>query len=92
VQGRRVRRYHALVARTAKHRPKNPRRDSPLGALRILDPDKWERTIRKAMKDAKGRIPDAAETLGIGVRQLFRLLTDPRLSNVERAPPGTHRD
>jgi DNA-binding NtrC family response regulator len=80
------------VARAAKHRPKNPRRDSPLGALRILDPDKWARTIRKAMRDADGRIPDAAETLGIGMRQLYRLLADPRLADVVRAPASVHRD
>ena len=73
-------------------RPKHPRRLSQLGAMRILDEVKWERTIREAISDADGIIPDAAEALGLSTRQLYRLLTDSRFSDVDRAPPGEHRD
>lgn len=72
--------------------PRTPRRLSPLGALRVLDAEKWARTVRKAMRDADGRIPDAAEGLGVSIRQLFRWLGDPLLADVKRAPPSVHRD
>lgn len=77
---------------TSKHRPKAPRRISPLGALRILDPEKWERAVRKAMVDADGRIPDAAEALGVSLRQMYRWLADERFAGLERAPVGEHRE
>lgn len=69
--------------------PKNPRRLSPLGALRVVDPEKWSRAVRKAMRDAQGRVPTAAESLGVSPRQLFRWLDDPLLHGIERAAQGT---
>ena len=66
-------------------------RISPLGALRVLDPDRWAKTIRGAMKKADGRIEDAAVALGVSRRTLFRLLEDPAFSDVVRAPTGKHR-
>jgi len=75
-----------------KHAPKRPIRISPLGALRVVDPEAWEKAVRKAMKAAKGGLPEAAEALGITSRQLSRWLDDPRLSDVPRAPVGVHRE
>ncbi len=71
--------------------PKTPRRLSPLGGLKAYDPDAWAKKIRAAMKDADGRVPDAAEALEISVRQLFRWLEDPLLKGAKRAPPSVHR-
>ncbi len=59
---------------------------SETGALKILDPAKWEALVRREMKRADGRIPVAAEALGVSVRQLHRWLSE--LQGVERAPPG----
>ncbi len=72
--------------------PQNPRRLSPLGALRLVDPEKWSREVRKAMRAAGGRVPDAAETLGVSKRTLFRWLDDPLLEDVQRAAPSLHRE
>ncbi|MBI2389499.1 MAG: hypothetical protein HYV09_07875 [Deltaproteobacteria bacterium] len=44
------------------------------------------------MRGAGGRVPAAAEALGISTRQLFRWLDDPALANVERAAVGTRPD
>lgn len=59
---------------------------SAVGALRIVDPAKWEATVRREMRKAEGRIPVAAEALGVSVRQLSRWLAD--LPDVPRAAPG----
>lgn len=60
---------------------------SPIGALRLADPDKWAATVRDVMARTDGRIPEAAQELGISERQLFRWLDDPLLEGIERAPP-----
>lgn len=64
---------------------------SNTGALKILDPVKWERNVKMAMKQAAGRIRDAAEILGVCERQLYRWLKEPQFANVERAGNGKHR-
>lgn len=59
---------------------------TPLGALRVLNRDRWLATLRKALEDAGGRIPAAAKSLGMSVRQLSRWLAeDPTLP---RSKPG----
>lgn len=55
----------------------------------MYDTEKWAREVKRAMRDAGGRVPVAAEALGISPRQLFRWLEDPALADVERAPVGT---
>jgi hypothetical protein len=72
--------------------PRNPRRLSPLGALRVVDPAKWAREVKKAMRAAGGRVPDAAEALDVSTRTLFRWLDDNLLEDVERAEASLHRD
>lgn len=72
----------------SKHRPKYPRRFSPLGALAILDPVAWEAKIKAAMVKSGGRVPDAAADLDISTRRLFKILQDRRFKDVERAPKG----
>jgi phage antirepressor YoqD-like protein len=44
------------------------------------------------MRDAEGRIPDAAAALQISPRQLFRWLDDKRLGDVKRVSIGRRRD
>jgi len=44
------------------------------------------------MRAAGGRVPDAAETLGVSKRTLFRWLDDPLLEDVQRAAPSLHRE
>lgn len=76
--------------------PRKPNVDSPgitrLGAMRRYDPERFEREVRKAMRDASGRIPRAAESLGVSVRTLYRWLDDANLSDVPRAEVGTRPD
>lgn len=62
-----------------------------MGALRRFDEAAWEREIRKAMEAAEGRIPDAAEALGVSTRTLYLWLEDQRFRDVERAPQGVRR-
>lgn len=56
-----------------------------LGALRVVDPKKWESTIRRAMREAEGHTVTAAEILGVSRRQLQRWLAE--LPDVPRLPP-----
>ena len=57
-----------------------------LGAMRVLNRDRWLATLRKALEDTGGRIPAAAKALGVSVRQLSRWLAeDPTLP---RSKPG----
>lgn len=67
-----------------------PRRPlSLLGAERVAVPKKWAAQVRKAMKDAGGRITEAADALGVSRRTLYRWLDeDPRLAGIARAPEG----
>ena len=69
-------------------RPHQPRGMTELGALRVVDSAKWARTVKRALKAHGGRTADAAEELGISVRQLFRWLGDPLLADVKRLPAG----
>jgi hypothetical protein len=55
----------------------------------MIDRAAWAREVKRAMLDAGGRVPAAAEALGISTRQLFRWLEDPALAKVERAAVGT---
>ena len=64
---------------------------SKLGALRLTNPREWARTIRTAMAAAGGRIPDAARSLGVGARTLYRWLDDPSLADVPRVENGMPR-
>jgi hypothetical protein len=57
---------------------------SQMGALRVADPKEFERRLRLAMKAADGRLPDAAEELGVSARQLSRWLAE--FPEVDRAP------
>ena len=61
---------------------------TPLGALRVLDPDEWARQVRKAMADADGAVAMAAYVLDVSPRTLFRWLSEPELADVPRRPPG----
>lgn len=63
-----------------------------IGALKIADPDQWESEIRAAMKAAKGRVDDAAVTLGVTSRHLFRWLSEQVLQDVPRAAYGLPKD
>ena len=65
---------------------------SQMGALRVVSRGAWEAKVRKAMELSSGRVPDAAEALGVSTRQLFRWLEEPCFSNVPRATNGAHRD
>ena len=40
------------------------------------------------MAKADGRVPDAAERLGVSTRTLYRNLEEPELDNIDRAPMG----
>jgi transcriptional regulator of acetoin/glycerol metabolism len=62
-----------------------------LGALKIVQPEKWARELRKAMKAAEGRIPDAAAALGVHERTLYRWLDEPEFKDVDRVAVGTRR-
>jgi ActR/RegA family two-component response regulator len=68
-----------------------------LTALRVVDAKKWASKIRRAMTAAEGRIPDAAEALGVHERTLYRWLdaTDdagaPIFGDVTRAAVGERR-
>jgi transcriptional regulator with PAS, ATPase and Fis domain len=73
--------------------PKAPRRLSELGALRVVDAERWAKQVRQAMNRNAGRVPDAANELGVSPRTLFRWLAEDRLlKDVERAAPSLHRD
>lgn len=56
--------------------PKNPRRISDLGALRIVDADKWARSVNRAVKAAQGSLDEASVALSVSRRTLQRWLAD----------------
>lgn len=64
---------------------------SKLGAMRLTDPATFNEKIRSAMARAKGRIPDAADALGVSARQLRRWLDSPELRATPRVPNGARR-
>lgn len=65
-----------------------PQNISDLLATRIKDPLDWRNDISNAMTKADGRVPDAAKSLGVSSRTLYRNLEEPELSNLDRAPMG----
>jgi len=79
------------VSRVHGH-PGSARALSGLGALSVFNPDAAEALVRSAMASADNRVPDAAESLGISARQLYRYLRDPKYADLERQPRGEHRD
>jgi DNA-binding NtrC family response regulator len=66
-------------------RPKNI---SNLLATRIKDPLEWRTDINNAMAKSDGRVPDAADDLGVSTRTLYRNLEEPELDAIDRAPMG----
>ena len=65
-----------------------PQNISDLLATRIKDPLEWRNDISNAMDKADGRVPDAADKLGVSTRTLYRNLEEPALDTVDRAPMG----
>ena len=65
-----------------------PQNISDLLATRIKDPLDWRNDVYNAMAKADGRVPDAAERLGVSTRTLYRNLEEPELDNIDRAPMG----
>ena len=54
----------------------------------IKDSLEWRNDIANAMAKSDGRVPDAAEKLGVSSRTLYRNLEEPDLDDVQRAPMG----
>jgi DNA-binding NtrC family response regulator len=71
--------------RTKKFKPQNI---TDLLATRIKDSLEWRNNIANAMAKSDGRVPDAAEKLGVSSRTLYRNLEEPELDDVDRAPMG----
>jgi transcriptional regulator of acetoin/glycerol metabolism len=65
-----------------------PQNITDLLATRIKDPLDWRNDIYNAMSQADGRVPDAADSLGVSTRTLYRNLEDKALDDVDRAPMG----
>jgi ActR/RegA family two-component response regulator len=62
-----------------------------LSALKVVDRERWAREIKRAMKASGGRIPDAAEALGVHERSLYRWLDEPDFEDVPRVGVGVRR-
>jgi DNA-binding NtrC family response regulator len=65
-----------------------PQNITDLLATRIKDSLEWRNDIANAMAKSDGRVPDAAEKLGVSSRTLYRNLEEPDLDDVMRAPMG----
>ena len=65
-----------------------PQNITDLLATRIKDPLDWRNDIYNAMAKSGGRVPDAADKLGVSSRTLYRNLEEPELDDVDRAPMG----
>jgi hypothetical protein len=65
-----------------------PQNITDLLATRIKDPLDWRNDVYNAMSQADGRVPDAADSLGVSTRTLYRNLEDKALDDVDRAPMG----
>jgi DNA-binding NtrC family response regulator len=65
-----------------------PQNITDLLATRIKDPLEWRTDISNAMAQSDGRVPDAADKLGVSTRTLYRNLEEPTLRDVERAAMG----
>jgi DNA-binding NtrC family response regulator len=76
--------------RSKKRRSKvfKPQNITDLLATRIKDSLEWRNDIANAMAKSDGRVPDAAEKLGVSSRTLYRNLEEPDLDDVQRAPMG----
>jgi DNA-binding NtrC family response regulator len=74
--------------RKRRGRSFKPQNISDLLATRIKDPLDWRNNIYNAMAKAGGRVPDAADHLGVSSRTLYRNLEEPELDDVDRAPMG----
>lgn len=59
---------------------------SRLGALKVSDPKAWREAVRSAMAEHEGKIPEAAESVGVSVPTFYRWLKT--LPSVKRAPRG----
>jgi ActR/RegA family two-component response regulator len=68
--------------------PSMAKRMTPIGAMRVADPERWEKAVRDAMKEADGAIPEAAAALDVSRRTLHRWLSEPVFADVERRAPG----
>jgi transcriptional regulator of acetoin/glycerol metabolism len=79
--GRRSRKKRSSQA----FRPKNI---TSLLVTRIQNELEWKNDVNNAMTRADGRVPDAADSLGVSTRTLYRNLEDSALDGVERAPMG----
>ena len=76
--------------RSKKRRSKvfKPQNITDLLATRIKDSLEWRNDIANAMAKSDGRVPDAADKLGVSSRTLYRNLEEPELDDVMRAPMG----
>lgn len=76
--------------RRKKRRSKvfKPQNITDLLATRIKDSLEWRNDVANAMAKSDGRVPDAAEKLGVSSRTLYRNLEEPELDDVVRAPMG----
>jgi len=57
---------------------------SAMGALKIVDPSKFEATLRREMKRSDGYLAPCAEAMGVSKRQLARWLDE--YPDIPRAP------
>ena len=67
--------------RSGERRSFKPQNISDLLATRIKDPLEWRNDISNAMAKSDGRVPDAADRLGVSSRTLYRNLEEPDLFN-----------
>ena len=74
--------------RKRRGRSFKPQNITDLLATRIKDSLEWRNDIANAMAKSDGRVPDAAEKLGVSSRTLYRTLEEPDLDDVQRAPMG----
>lgn len=74
--------------RKSSGRSFKPQNITDLLATRIKDPLDWRNDVYNAMSQADGRVPDAADSLGVSTRTLYRNLEDKVLDDVDRAPMG----
>jgi len=65
--------------------PTNPQ----LSAERIVDPEGFERKVRRALAAHKGDVTEAARTLGISRRTLTRYIEDNK--NLQKTLKGVRR-
>lgn len=65
-----------------------PKNITNLLVTRIQNELEWKNDVNNAMARSDGRVPDAADRLGVSTRTLYRNLEDSALDGVERAPMG----